>query len=968
MNHRTRSRCCVASLLFFQALTPLLAETPPGFAFSIDARQARQFIYPQALGVDLNGRLYVASLWQELQFDTNGALLQVWGGSGTGPGKFSYAGQTAFDASGHVFVLDSYNARIEEFDTNGTYVTQWGSQGSGPGQFDLPYGLAVGSDGRIFVSDGNNDRIQIFSSPGVFAKQFGTIGTNTGQFSFPESIAVDSSNNLYVLDVPGGTFDNYRVQKFDSEGNFVLQWGPPGLNTAGSIQLGGLATDPQNNVYVADGANHRVQKFSSTGVFLSEWGTSGTGPGQFNQPSGIAVDPSGNYVYVADGYNSRVEVFAYAPLNPLIYLPPTNQVVPAGIDLSVVAGVFGAEPLNYQWRYAGADLPDATNSSIAFTNVPLAASGPYSIFASNSYGVATSPAGLLMVQPLVLSTLPATNFTAAGGTLRSVVWVGGYPSTVWFEWGPDTNYGNVAGLTQVATHSYLVFTNFISGLDGNLVYHYRVAGSNELGVVRGIDVPFEVGLKPAVITLAATLSTSNSLFLQVQVNPVGRDTATYIHYGRFNASGFSTPTNYVPGDLGSTTLDYPISGLLPGVIYYAQAFASNSAGVFAGKVVRFTAPPVALLPTPAGFQWAALAAAADAGRLLAGATDPGQAFLSLDSGNSWVTNLSSPSPVAAVFMSADGTNLIVGSGGAGNAVAGPAYVSTNGGQAWIKAASTNRNWVSLAGSSDGLRVAAVDAFANTVITSTDRGITWQTNAPPVFAHWSAIASSADGQRLVVAAGGFNGSTNGPVFTSSNGGASWSPTSLPVSNWKAVASSSDGHMLAVTAGGLRPGGLYISSDAGESWTLTAAPFTNWQAVALSADGKKVVALARVATNPLFISHDLGASWQNVTLPAAIWTALAISADGGTIFASGDQNLIRLRTAGTPELIPTSRNGGFTVSWVVGAGSYQLQQAPDLMQSHWTNVTLTPLMVLTNLRYQIDLPLTGTAGFYRLIPRP
>jgi sugar lactone lactonase YvrE len=957
----------IASLFVIGAMSPLpiFSETPPGFAFSIDAHQAGQTIYPQALGVDFNGKLYVSSLWQELKFDTNGALLEAWGSPGTGPGKFSYAGQTAFDRSGHVFILDSYNARIEEFDTDGNFVSEWGSQGPGPGEFDLPYGVAAGSDGRIYVSDGNNNRIQTFSSPGVLQKQFGEIGTNTGQFSFPESIAIDSSNNLYVLDVPGGAFDNYRVQKFDSDGNFLMEWGPPGVNTAGSIQLGGIATDPQNNVYVADGANHRVQKFTSAGVFLSEWGSFGSAPGQFNQPSGIALDPTGNYVYVSDNYNARVEVFAYAPLDPLIYLPPTNQVVPAGIDLSLAVGVFGAKPVSYQWRYAGQDILGATESSIAFTNISLGASGAYSIVASNAFGRATSPVGLLTVEPLVLSTLPATNFSATGGTLKSLVWVGSYPSTVWFEWGAGTNYGNVAGLTEISTNRSILFTNFVDGLDGNSVYHYRVAGSNALGIVYGADMPFQVGLKPSVVTLPVVQNGSNSVFLQAQVNPAGRDTAAFIHYGRFNASGSSTPTNSVPGDVVTTTLKDPITGLLPGLVYFAQAFASNSAGLFVGNVIRFMAPPVELLPTPGGRQWTAVATTADGSRLLAGAS--GEVFLSLDSGMSWSTNLISTASITAVSMSADGTNLVVGSGAPAN-ITGPAFVSTNGGKTWGKALSTNRNWFSLGSSADGTRVAAVDAFAHAVVTSSDRGMTWETNSPPVFANWSSIASSADGQSLIVAGGGFNGSTNGPVFTSTNAGTSWNLASLPVSNWKAVACSSDGRVLAAVAGGLRPGGIYLSIDAGQSWGSTGAPYTNWQAVAISADGKRIVALARVEANPLYISNDMGGAWQNITLPPAIWTALAISADGRTIFASGDQNIIRLQTVGGPELVPAFHDGSLSVSWLIGTGAYQLQQAPDLSGSGWSSVALTPIRVLTNLQYRINLPLTGTAGFYRLQPVP
>lgn len=56
--------------------------------------------------------------------------------------------------------------------------------------------------------------------------------------------------------------------------------------------------------YVADTDNDRIQKFDSNGTFLITWGSSGSGDGQFFNPAGVAVDGSGN-VYVVDGTNDR---------------------------------------------------------------------------------------------------------------------------------------------------------------------------------------------------------------------------------------------------------------------------------------------------------------------------------------------------------------------------------------------------------------------------------------------------------------------------------------------------------------------------------------------------------------------------------------------------------------------------------------------------------------------------------------
>src|SRR5579862_2140167 len=360
---RAAASCTVGISIFISSISAL-ADLAPQFAFSIGSNQIPAGISPSAVGVDPAGKVYISSLWNLIKVDTNGSVLGGWGAQGTGPGQFSYAGASAFDSSGHVFVLDSYNNRVEEFDTKGTFMTAWGSYGTNRTQFNQPDGLAVSRSGRIYVSDPFNYRIEVFSSPGVFLKQFSTIGTNLAQFGFPGVIAVDSSNNVYVVDVPGGTFDNYRVQKFDADGNFLLEWGSYGVNTSNSMQIGGITADAENNVYVVDGVNSRVQKYTSEGAFLSQWGSAGTGPGQFNDPMGIALDPTGNYIYVPDYYNARINVFAYAGLDPPIYQPPTNEIVPAGVTLTLDAGIFGAQPIANQWHFDGSTIAGATGPSL----------------------------------------------------------------------------------------------------------------------------------------------------------------------------------------------------------------------------------------------------------------------------------------------------------------------------------------------------------------------------------------------------------------------------------------------------------------------------------------------------------------------------------------------------------------------------------------------------------------------------
>ena len=65
-------------------------------------------------------------------------------------------------------------------------------------------------------------------------------------------------------------------------------------------------------IYVADSYNHRIQKFSASGhdnyAHLSTFGREGSEDNQLKYPYGICVDPYGS-VYVADSSNNRIAIF-----------------------------------------------------------------------------------------------------------------------------------------------------------------------------------------------------------------------------------------------------------------------------------------------------------------------------------------------------------------------------------------------------------------------------------------------------------------------------------------------------------------------------------------------------------------------------------------------------------------------------------------------------------------------------------
>jgi len=116
-----------------------------------------------------------------------------------------------------------------------TFVLKWGGTGSGNGQFLKDggwfnggrWGIAVDSQDNIYVVDVGNHRIQKFNSQGNYLLQWGTVGLGDGQFTRPKGIAVDKDGNVYVSEDSTGTAEVGRVQKFTSEGLFLTKFGVP---------------------------------------------------------------------------------------------------------------------------------------------------------------------------------------------------------------------------------------------------------------------------------------------------------------------------------------------------------------------------------------------------------------------------------------------------------------------------------------------------------------------------------------------------------------------------------------------------------------------------------------------------------------------------------------------------------------------------------------------------------------------
>jgi len=185
-----------------------------------------------------------------------------------------------------------------------------------------------------------------------------------------------------------------------------------------------------------------------------------------------AAYPTNSITAIAAGsYTAFAAVGDGPPVFPGL---PINRTVPTGSRAYFRAVAAGAMPINYQWTCNGTNVPGATNTFLALTNVqPVQSGSYYSLVASNTFGVATNGAMFLNEVPVEFSIQPQSLGIAAGGSTTFAV-------TNLFGVGPFTyqwqcNNTNISG----ATNASLSLTN----LQWNQSGTYSVAVSNGYGAV-----------------------------------------------------------------------------------------------------------------------------------------------------------------------------------------------------------------------------------------------------------------------------------------------------------------------------------------------------------------------------------------------------------------------------------------------------------------------------------------------------
>jgi hypothetical protein len=554
-----RTTLALTSILALLALSPTAqAKLPDRFIGAISAGPGEgQLLGANRVAVnEATGDIYVAEASNNRiqRFGSSGEFELMWGrgvDDGTGVAQVCVSGCQAgsagpaagmFDVpagiavnstSGHVYVRDYANLRVQEFDADGGFVRAWGwdvdavggggafeictvtcqagSAGDGAGQFGAggpaDADLAISpTTGDVYAADVANRRILRFEGDGDFVEAFGDEST-FGFFS-PRNLAVDSAGIVYANDTNVGGDSDDRLQRYDTTTSSFLPpiAAPPLLED----EIFALAVDGDSDhlfVKWRDGIREYAPEAGS--LTLVETSTVNGNTGN----AGLAVNSATEEILVlahteASAHGGAVSrgVLALdddgAPGQSASPEPPIDLTAHSA-TLRATLNANGSLPVQYHFEYSkdgAAWFSAPANSAVSpggtepltleVAVAGLEANTTYQVRVVTRQAFTSAPAltsgELQFATPEVppdVVTAGAQQISDTTAYITGVVNPNNLPTDYRFEWGETAAYGNVVPVPDglVNGGQPMVVGEQLNGLKPETTYHYRVIAENDKG-------------------------------------------------------------------------------------------------------------------------------------------------------------------------------------------------------------------------------------------------------------------------------------------------------------------------------------------------------------------------------------------------------------------------------------------------------------------------------------------------------
>ncbi|MFL0251443.1 hypothetical protein ACJDT4_13565 [Clostridium neuense] len=335
-------------------ISTIAGKVQSGYAGDGTSAINAQFSDPIGIAIDKADNIYIADNFNNRvrKIDAQTGNISTVAGNGTnaragdnGPAtsaSFKNVMDVAVDKDFNIYIADSNGHSIRKVAaaTGNIYtIAGTGTAGDtgndGPATsatLQNPNSVKIDDSGNIYISDCVNNKIKKVDATTQKITTIGGTGLNAyggddglainADIGRPSILALDHSGNVYVpsnclirkIDVSTGIISRFAGSVVDAPYGGYRGDNGASINAALNYPQG-VATDKQNNIYIADTNNNRVRKIDAATGNISTIAGNGTqaygGDGgsavnaKLNYPSGVAVDNEGN-LYIADFYNNAI--------------------------------------------------------------------------------------------------------------------------------------------------------------------------------------------------------------------------------------------------------------------------------------------------------------------------------------------------------------------------------------------------------------------------------------------------------------------------------------------------------------------------------------------------------------------------------------------------------------------------------------------------------------------------------------